>query len=329
MRLRDVKIEYTQTRHAKYTPAELTAIEAEVRKDATHPAAEELQSERWVRDHGPTPTHHTVWWKGTGAWRYNVTYSPLGSFPYHDVVVTPATKWQLTSDQLAITDPTRPNPEQLSLESYESEVQTDLTIGIDAWLNSSLAGPSQVASVAVDGSTWRATVSSERVSQDLFGRWDDSADRGFVTKSVFTKTPSMDGPGLSIEYDKWREIEDYKEWVAEVVTTRYPNGRVNRVYQFAVPRVLNQQEFVAVTAIPRPLGTDPVRGKLTVNRVHDFAKGESNKVDQGSQNIRTEGVLPRGPDTESWWTLVGWVSLAAIIGSLVFLRFRSKPVSGA
>lgn len=329
MRLRDVKIEYTQTRHAKYTPAELIAIEAEVRKDATHPAAEELQSEQRLRDRGPTPIQFAVWWKETGAWRFNVTYSPLGEFPYLDVVVTPKTKWQLTSEQLAITDPGRPSPAQISPEAYESQIQTDLTVGVDAWLNSSLAGPSTVSAVSVNGSAWRATVSSDRVSQDLVGRWDEPFDRGFVSRSVFTRTPSPDGPGLSIEYENWTQFGDAGEWIAGKVTTRYPNGRANRVYEFSSPHVLDHAEFAAVTATPKPLGSDSIRGKLTVNRVYDFTKGEAAKVDQGSQDVRTVGVLPRGPDTESRWTLFGWISLTAIIGTLVFLRFRSKPTSGA
>ncbi|MBL8887746.1 MAG: hypothetical protein JNK16_13895 [Phycisphaerales bacterium] len=320
-RVRDLKISYVARDFPRMSKTEYESLVAESKRRRDPGDDLKLQLDAIPQRLGFDTIEHTVWWQGTGSWRFNSSYPNNEKTPYHDVSVTKSAAWQFTPQQLTVLDTARPAPNSYNLPSVEQQINSDLSQLIDAWLNDSLAGRPALASVALSGDAWSAELRGEKVSQQIRGRWDASLARGFVQSTVFTKTPHPDGSGLSIEYADWKPLPDSGgAWIAHRLVQRKPDGRMGR--ELMVTRIdrLDKHEFHSITQPPSATGSDPVRGKLTVTTVYDFGQGVRTSVDPETASQTQTGVLPRLADEEATWQRIGWFTLAGIVAILVGMR---------
>lgn len=310
---------------------QLSASQYEALKQSAKTSTDPMDQVHLQRDEIPQRLgfdsfEHTVWWQKSGSWRFNTTYPNRPKSAFHDVVFSKSVAWQLSPKQLTVLDPTRPPPADYNLASVESQINSDVSQLIDAWLNNGLAGVPRLGRVSVTGDKWTAELVGEVVSQEVHGRWDGQAERPFVERTIFTRTPHPDGPGLAIEYSDWKKLDgNAGDWIAQHMVQLKPDGRKSRAIDVTLVAPLEDQEFQSVVQAPPPTGADSIRGKLTATTVYDFARGTASKVDSKTSEQVQTGVLPRLPDTESSWQRVGWVVLGSVVALLVGVRYFRKP----
>ncbi|MFO0860517.1 MAG: hypothetical protein U0570_08165 [Phycisphaerales bacterium] len=309
---------------------QLSEAQYEALKQSAKTSTDPMDQIRLQRDEIPQRLgfdsfEHTVWWHKSGSWRFNTTYPNRPKSAFHDVALSDIAAWQLSPKQLTVLDPSRPPPANYNLASVESQINSDVSQLIDAWLNNGLAGAPRLTRVSVTEDKWTAELTGDIVSQEVHGRWDVQAQRPFVERTVFTRTPHRDGPGLTIEYSDWKKLEgNAGDWIAQHLVQLKPDGRKSRTIDVASVGPLEEKEFQSVVQAPPPTGADPIRGKLTATTVYDFARGTASKIDtKTSKQVQTE-VLPRLQDEESSWQRVGWVVLASAVAVLVGVRYFRK-----
>ena len=328
-RLRDLKISYTSREFPRLTKAEYDLLVIESKKRSDPDDDIKLQIDAVPQRLGFDTFEHTVWWEGTGSWRFNTSYPNNDKTRYHDVSVTKHAAWQVTPKQLTVLDPSRPAPNSYDLASVEQQINSDISQLIDAWINSALAQVAVLTEVAVSGPNWIAEIQGGVFSQRVSGRWDSELNRAFVQRTVMLKTPHPDGPGLSMEYFDWTPLpENSGTWIARRMVQRKPDGRNSRELVVASVAGLDKAEFKSVTTPPSPTGSDPVRGKLTVTTVYDFGQGVRTSVDQTASSQTQTGVLPRLADEEMVWQRIGWFTLAGVVAFLVGTRLFRKSGRG-
>ena len=317
-------IRFDQLFHAEVTRAELESLRIEVQGKPDHPARRKLDTHERRLTSGPDRCEWTIWFLSPERWRINKTYQFPTGIPHVDHGRDRSDSWVLMDNSLVVIDADKP-PENRNYAAEDGIARMHLEAFLYAGLGRT-RGKSVLSNLIVKGERWtvRRTVTLAPGSEtelEFEGRWDANAGRGFVESRRIAASPYAETIGTRWEYAQWQHEPLLDVWVSKRVDQFDPSGKPEESLEWQSVTPVSQKEVEAMIAVPDPLASDVVRGRLKVRQVSDYRANarvfKSINDDGVVQTHSQERGSPRGN-----MQLVGWMLATLIVAALVFIRVR-------
>ena len=121
-------------------------------------------------------------------------------------------------------------------------------------------------------------------------RWDSALERGFVKSVRYTASPLMpDLVGSGFETRDWKFNDLLGRWVAGELTMQM--FKLRSVLTIKQVEFQTKEELRSLVAVPDPLGTDPIRGKMTAVALYDHRPAEQ-RITYYNDDRDTVGTTP-------------------------------------
>ncbi len=313
-------------------PAELDALRREVAGKPDHPKRPHLNIyERRLRD-GPDVVHYELWLDGNDRWRLNTNFPPgFLDGGYIDTAWAPGRAWKLAPRGLTIAEPEPQTASAQTLLSSRSTFSAHVSKLLDGGMG--VAGSMRLshrAEPTLQGLHWSFIASSEPTATGVrrrvrySGDWDPDMGRGFVRSVEVVESPSSTRPSWQI--DSWIYDSTLQRHVASLV--RYRAAGVDQQIVFEGAGAIPNGGMDALTRIPSPGGTDPIRGRVDPPAVRDHRSGATLIRDEEGRLRQVEVAGESLPLTSRGapWRAIGVIALVATIltmGVLWWARRRS------
>lgn len=321
-----VAIRFDELFHPELSDPELSRLRTEVAGKPDHPGHNQILTEERRRSSGPDIREWTIWTIAPGEWRINQNTRSLKELPFVDRVRRGNDAWMLTTDYLGVIDAAKPPPGR-DIGSSEGMLKMHLSELFFAKLGAGAIAEAGFSDITAGQGRWSATrwwgPAERRGAYRFEGRWDAAAGRGFVEQRTLTETPAKDAIGTRIVYSDWRRNETLNRWVCLRIDTYKPSGRLHEslVFRDAIP--FTQDEFDTITRPPDPIGSDPLRGTLTVRKYNDFRASPAKWHEITDGRVVGSGELALASRREEFpWRRVGWGLAVVVLTTLIVLRIR-------
>ncbi len=133
---------------------------------------------------------------------------------------------------------------------------------------------------------------------------------------------SGDRAAVVVESSGWAYDPALQRWAAEVVRSKQADGQVVHVWRRGRVGTVDPRQFAAMTRVPEPDGTDPVRGTFTFIEDHRAARRQITALTDAGPVVT---AMPADPGTRDtiWIRQAGWAVAACLAATLVLLRLRA------
>ncbi|MBM4108195.1 MAG: hypothetical protein FJ255_05210 [Phycisphaerae bacterium] len=309
-------------------PAELERMRAAVARHPQHPETGLLKVFEDRAASPPRWVEHELW-AGFDGMRVNTTLpeTPNG---FHDMAVAGATAWSLAPGSAILNTSTTRRAEIDFATSGRSVATTGLSHLTGGLANArSEFGVGEPIPALMGGSEWRGsrtgkTRSGRNVGVTAAGRWNE-AD-GWGTVDHVTVSIERDGVQTVIRYasSDWNPVPGMGIGAAATVT-RTTGGRPDWTLRLARVEPVDRAAVHRVLAEPTVARADPIRGAATINEVVDYRGNGpvvTRRTPSGTVETLASGDLPAQRRVRSLDRL-GWIVLAAVIGTAALLWIRS------
>lgn len=279
-------------------------------------------------DAAPIRQSHDLRWRGTGRWRYDTTYGPNASaieIEYVDQAMTEGAAWRLSNIQLDVLD-AKNQPPEINVASEESGFSAAVQLMLGGGLAFIPRYQLTLGQVESDGRAWRVVGTNDDygLAIEFRGRWSETDHRGFVDSIRTIKSPYAGH--LSYAFEDYRFNEALGQFVASSVTVTDGVGALDSRYMFQSAQRESPERFDEVTRVPDVVGSDPIRGPVTVARMEDHRKsgGMHAQVREADGNW-LQVSLPSAGSSTGGSQAIRWIGIcgsAVVIGVIVLLRLR-------
>lgn len=321
---------YKTEMYAVLSAAELRALESQVQNKPEHPRRHELLAEKGRAARGPDVFRTCIFSDGAG-WRYSFDSS---SRSFIDAALTGSQAWQLTQDSLSLADPLaardHQNP-QTWIAGHESVFVLELGSLLHGGFSMGRVSQVVPGPIHVRDNRWSFEAAAPQMDGDgrpLFavefkGRWDDSAQRGFVESCIITRHTDKKHLGSTTRYVDWKLAPELGLWVASRAEEVDPKGKVWRAIVF--DGVLEtRKSFVELTQAPSPGWADPLRPLPNLTAVADYRTGTLTRTreDGTEDSVALPGVERQA--SLGWIKAAGWIlAVVCVVATAVWIRLRN------
>jgi len=125
----------------------------------------------------------------------------------------------------------------------------------------------------------------------------------------------------------WRWVESVGRNVAHEVLMQDPNGGDFRRYIVTLVEPISMEEFTSITSPPSPRGTDPIRGKLTLNGFEDFRPASRAAGRRTEEEFIMSAVVDAPKAGMMSFRTVGWLIAAGLTALAIGFRIRARSKS--
>jgi hypothetical protein len=309
---------------------ELEAIRRAVADRPEHPQRMELAHYERVLA-GQAYTDSKVW-RLRGMWRLSQSWEHKPNLPYWDFARGRDGAWQLTEDSLTLAPTDVGTAGGGAHASVSSGFTWETSLFQTGGITAAVANGVELAPVLGGEDRW--TVSGRRLDATggaaftARGAWHRDRGWGTVEESEFSR---LDAAGAVVGASRhlatdWRYVPELKRGVAhEVLELREDGARDKRLTLAGISR-FTRAEFEALTAVPKPGGVDPVRGRLTFRSISDERGDERRHASVEDGKVMGQSPEPAGRPSRGLH-IAGWASAVFVIATVVLLRLRRSHAS--
>lgn len=311
------------------TTSELADLRKAVEGHPEHPLRAKLGYYDLAIVGKPFTTTTQIWMRG-GEWRQNQdTINTLTGDFFEDDCVRTDSMWSHQKGQLVRVSLAQSFPANFDFRKG--------TAGSRRWLWCfatggislvSLDGFSQPTAV-LTGDVWEATTTGGSAAGGaavknlrLVGSWDPKTGRGRVDNVQWRgRTPRADDSDLRA--DGWQDSSEFGRPIAASVREIRADGRVVKTYTLLDCGPVDRAEMARITAEPKIIGGDAIRGKSEFTSIYDFTGSEGTiaAIEPGKQ----PSVVPYNEGQSKAHTdlqRAGWWAGATLVAAIFVIRLR-------
>lgn len=311
-------------------PAErLARWQREVEGLPSHPQRTWIAIQERRSAKGPDKIEDRLLYHDANTWRL-VHDQEAQAVEYMDSAVGSGVAWALSNDTLSLFDAEDTVETGDFAADALAEVRDRLAHFVSHGLSrTGLDKPESAVRLTRNGADWRAqTTTAFGWTVVIDGAWDSAAQRP-VVKSVSSFSAADTGrePDQLVLVGAVRDDPIFGP-LAESLDVHTVNDR--EVRHFRSARRVSQSDVAVASAPPDPAGlgtrdgiVDPIRGRLTATRVQDLRRNSRTISTQIGDDWATQKAPPL-PQRDRWLSRpLAWISVAIVVGTLLFLRWRA------
>lgn len=271
-------------------------------------------------------------WRLKGMWRLSQSWEHKPNFPYWDFARGRDGAWQLTEDSLTLASTDVGSVGGSAHASVSSGFTWETSLFQTGGITAAVANRVELAPVLDGDGRW--TASGRRLDATggaactARGAWHRDRGWGTVEESEFSR---LDAAGAVVGASRhlatdWRYVPELKRGVAHEVLELREDGARDKRLTLAGITPFTSAEFEALTAVPKPGGVDPVRGRLTFTSISDERGDERRHASVEDGKVMWPSPAPEGRPSRGL-RIAGWASAVFVIATIVLLRLRRSHAS--